>query len=113
MDFYEGYLLQRAVEACRERSLMLTIGDGVAEAYGTGYASTRGGPTLEAALRSLLDDLGVEYEERPSAERVTELGIRIEQYADQGFRGLTAIVRDEFSHHPLTVLALLAEEGGE
>lgn len=104
-DYYELHLLGMAVEACRVDLLVEKIEGGLIE-VGVDESNGHHGPTLAQALAALLDDLGVEYPEPPSAERVAAAGQEYE-WTDESF----AYLRDLYAREPLTVLALLGGEG--
>jgi hypothetical protein len=121
-DYYEQHLLGLAVKACAEKGYDLTI-----PAVGEPLTYRQRGTIIERygtrakQLRALLDDLGVEYEERPSAERVEEAQ-RVREYVKGGefsqaedLGHLAKVItlsrlRKFYAREPLTVLALLAGE---
>lgn len=117
-DYYELHLLGLAVEALppgHELTIRLAeySAGWVAMVWARNTRKARGvGPTLAEALAALLDDLGVEYPERPSAENLA--GLPFEIGLATGLRDdgdVFAVLRDLYAREPLTVLALLGGEG--
>jgi hypothetical protein len=119
---YEMVLLARAVEACgefRHRRALHFIpayaptdaGWAVETWRATGVLSsvhweTFSGPSLADALTDLLNDLGVEVPEPPSAERVAEVA-RALYDADPLMQEGARYLADLYAREPQTVLALL------
>lgn len=122
-DYYEQYLLGRAVEVSGYRGL--TVGptsgaDGrppnwradVWEEPGRVYHACGFGSTLTEALSALLDALGASYEPRPSAEQVAKVKQRLMALMVHPDFHPSEVIDDMCDpRHRLAVLALLSEEG--
>ncbi|WP_217925038.1 hypothetical protein [Miltoncostaea oceani] len=116
-DYYEQYLWSRAVVTCRERHCVLELPlddpDGYRVEANRGRDETcvadevwsGEGPTLEGALRGLLDQMGAAYAARPTARDIDRAlrGVDTRQSPGVWLREL----RNRDDEGALVVLAIL------